>query len=261
MKGFGYAAIGALLLAWQSTGSPAQEKTYRVGVLLPRSERNYVQTATIPELARLGFAEGRNLQVEWRAANGHIERLPKLARELVDLSVDVIVAVDNSAIDAAREATRETPIVMAFMPDDPVASGAVASMARPGGNVTGVALLATEGDVKRLEFLAEAVPSIRRLAVLVPHSITAERLYTIERAALTKGLEIVIARAANRDDYDAAFEAFRMAGASGIVIAAYANFGEHARELAQRAAAAHLPAVCHWRAMADEGCLFSYGRR
>jgi putative ABC transport system substrate-binding protein len=166
---------------------------YRIGVLLPRSDGSFVKSATIPELARLGFSEERNLRVEWRYADGRLERLPNLARELVEAPVDAIVAVSNGAIDATRAATSRIPIVMAFMPDDPVVSGLIASMARPGGNITGVALLAVEGDVKRLEILAEAFPSARRFAVLVPRSVSRERLEQIGQAGRTKNLEIVFA--------------------------------------------------------------------
>jgi putative ABC transport system substrate-binding protein len=251
--------IAIVLATQQPADAQVAENPYRIGILMPRSDGGFLASATIPELARLGVGGTRNLHVEWRYAGGRLERLPNLARELVEAPVDVIIAVSADAINAARSTTSRIPIVMAFAPDDPVASGIIASLAHPGGNITGVALLAAEGDVKRFEILAEAVPSARRLAVLVPRTMTLERLEQIQQAGRIKGIEVVFARATNRQEYDAAFADIRESGAAGLVIASHPPFAEDSSELASRAVAARLPIICHWREMAAEGCLFSYG--
>ena len=143
----------------------AQERVYRVGLLSPGREILSLRNSFAPELARYGFVEGRNLLFVDGFADGALEKLPEIARDLIATPVDVIVAVSAPAIRAARDASRTTPIVMRFVDHDPVASGFIESYARPGTNVTGVAMLAAEADAKRVELLAQAFPG-RRLALL-----------------------------------------------------------------------------------------------
>jgi len=154
-------ALGILRVP-PATGAPQPGKVYRIGVLHPGSGSE----ERLAALREAGYIEGHNLVIEPRHAQGRVERLPALARELVALKPDIILATSNSAIQAAKNATKSIPIVMAFS-DDPVAVGLVASLARPGGNTTGVTLTAAGTlAAKRLELLKAALPRVRRIALL-----------------------------------------------------------------------------------------------
>src|SRR5262245_50465767 len=154
-------ALGVLSVQ-PATGAPQPGKTYKIGVLHPGSGSD----ERLAALREAGYVEGQNTIIEPRHAQGRVERLPALARELVGLKPDIILATSNAAIRAAKDATRSIPIVMAYG-DDPVASGLVASLARPGGNVTGVTLTAAGTlAAKRMELLKLALPRIRRVALL-----------------------------------------------------------------------------------------------
>jgi len=151
-----------------TTAQPAG-KVYRIGFLtpgFPRPDRDPPVDAFRQGLRELGYVEGQHLVIAYRGAEGKIERLPDLAAELVQLQVEVIVAVGNAATRAAQHATRMIPTVMTGTPD-PVAQGFVASLARPGGNITGLSNLLEELPGKRLEILKETVPHSTRIAVLV----------------------------------------------------------------------------------------------
>jgi putative ABC transport system substrate-binding protein len=163
-----------MLVVALSGSANAQDRVFRVGVLSPTgagSGFTTISTVTVPELATLGFIEGRNIVLEYRVAEGVLDRLTTLAQELVQGSPDVIIANGPLATRAAGQATKTIPVVM-LVGEDPVAAGWVASLARPGGNITGVVLLGPELDGKRLELLHEAVPARRRIAVLVESGVT-----------------------------------------------------------------------------------------
>jgi putative ABC transport system substrate-binding protein len=140
-------------------------KMYRVGVLSPEAHPPGLFEAFTERLHELGYAEGKNIVLESRQAEGRHERLPVLAKELVRLRVDVIVAVNTPAVQAAKNATTEIPIVMSRI-SDPVKTGLIPSFSRPGGNVTGLSFQPEETSVKRLQLLKEAVPSVSRVAAL-----------------------------------------------------------------------------------------------
>jgi putative ABC transport system substrate-binding protein len=181
------AAVAVLLLAAPLAAKAQQVgKVARVGILTPIISKGDLG------LRELGWVEGRNLVLERRDTSGSSDRLPSLAADLLRANVDVIVAVGPPAIQAAKNATRTIPIVMAFSGIDPVQAGFVASLARPGGNVTGIALLQTDLAVKRLELLKEAVPKARRVAVLVnpKNPSTAEQLAALKSAAATLGVRV-----------------------------------------------------------------------
>jgi putative ABC transport system substrate-binding protein len=151
-------------LACLTTASAAGEKVYRLGKLAPSAASlEITRSVTLPELAKLGFEEGRNFVLEERV--GDAEAVPGLARELLLTKPDAIYAIDANAIRAESEATTTVPIVM--FGASPVSKGLATSLARPGGNVTGVVILATELDGKRLDLLHEAVPAARRIAALL----------------------------------------------------------------------------------------------
>jgi putative ABC transport system substrate-binding protein len=195
-------ALGFGLLAAPLAVEAEQAATvYRMGYLS--------SSATVFEpfrnaLRELGYIEGRNLVIDARLAAGKIERLPALAAELVSARVDVIVAVSPPAIQAAKEATTTIPIIMAFISVDPVQSGFVQSLGRPGGNITGVAMIADEIAGKRLALLKEMLPQATRMAVLaqVNHSSSATQARAARATAKTLGIELEIAEVRGSGDYD-----------------------------------------------------------
>ena len=163
---------------------------------------------TIEGLAKLGYVVGRNIVVEDKFADGKVERLPALAAELVRLKVDVIVAGAAVSVSAARDATTTIPIVMSFTGEDPVKSGFVTSLARPGRNVTGVTAVARDLVPKTIEVLREAVPGLTRLAVLTNPSMPEHAEYVrLLQAVRPHGVELHVLEARSPDQYDAAFAA------------------------------------------------------
>jgi putative ABC transport system substrate-binding protein len=211
-----------------------------------------------PELARLGFAEGQNVVVEARV--GPTEQLPALAREFAATRPEVVIAVGPAAIRAVLEAAPTTPIVGAFIGEDPIAAGFAASLARPGGTVTGIVMLAPELDGKRLHLLHETVPGIPRIAALAVDSTRdIPLLAAMSEVAQRAGIELLPFYAATPDDYPAAFAAMRGAGAGALVIASAPELSSDASRLAALAVDAKLPTVCEWRSMATHGCLLGYG--
>lgn len=209
---------------------------------------------TLPELARLGFVEGRNLVFDPRL--GESDTLPALMRELLAARPDAVIAVGGAAIVAAGAATRTVPIIT--FGADPIELGLAASYARPGGNVTGVVILASELEVKRLSILLEAVPDRRRVAVLTS-AATAIGEAAMRKAAAGLDVELLAFSVTAPADYPAAFAAMRAAGAQALVISATSEFYRHAEQLAALALEARLPTVCEWADMANAGCLIGYG--
>jgi len=232
----------------------AAEKALHLGLLQTRVD---VHAVTLAELAKHGFVEGENLVVDRRT--GTTERLPELARELVDLKPDVIIA-GGAAIAAARTATSTIPIVMSFNGEDSVAAGFAESVARPGGNVTGLVIWSPELDAKRLEFLHEAVPTARRIAAVIANPLNhADPLAVMRPVASAVGIELLAFYVESPTDFDAAFVAMRSAGAQALAITADTRLSTNMPRLAALALEAHLPTVCQWVEMAREGCLIGYG--
>jgi putative ABC transport system substrate-binding protein len=252
-------ALLAFLLA-AVRPAQAQGRVYRLGVLsVSQNSIDTVREWTLPELAREGFVEGRNLVLDGRSVEGVAERLPALARELVATRPDVVIAVSNPAAHALRAADPTMAIVMGFAGNDPVADGLAVSVAQPGGRVTGVVMLAEELDVKRVEFARELLPRLRRVGFLAGSTITEPRLAAVEQAARVLGVELVVARAGSVETFGAAFATFTGAGVDVVVVASFPGFSGNATTLAGLAAAARLPTVCEWREMAEAGCLVGYG--
>jgi putative ABC transport system substrate-binding protein len=208
------------------------------------------------ELAKLGFSEGRNLILDRRV--GDAAALPDLARELVLAKPDAIYVGGTDALRAASAATNTVPIVQ-FGPD-PVRLGLAKSLARPGGNVTGVAILGAELDGKRLDLLHEAVPSARRVAALLwPWGARQTSEQEMCAVAAYAGVELFVVDAAGPGDYEAAFAKMRAAGAQALVVMAAPIFYRDAAVIARRAIETGLPTVCEWAEMAQDGCLIGYG--
>jgi putative ABC transport system substrate-binding protein len=230
-------------------------RIYRLGHLANSSDSEaFTRQITLPELARLGFVEGRNLVFEARV--GELDALPGLMRELLAARPDAIVAI-GPATAPAGAATRIVPIVV--FGSELVELGLAASYAQPRGNVTGVVILASELDAKRLSILLEAVPDRRRVAALMPQAGSGGVDVALRKAAAGLGVELLVFAVATPGDYPAAFEAMRAQGAQALVIAAAPQFQRDGRQLAGLALEARLPTVCEWAEMAHAGCLIGYG--
>jgi putative ABC transport system substrate-binding protein len=171
----------------------------------------------------------------------------------------VIIAVSNPAIQAAKDASPTVPIIMAFAGEDPVAAGFIGSLSRPGGSITGLAMLATETEAKRVELAAQAMPGAKRIAFLINPHATAERVALVQQSAAAMGIELTLVRAQDGSDYDDAFKALAKADVAMLVIGSSPVFLRDVTELSTRASALRLPLTCEWREMAQQGCLIAYG--
>jgi len=255
LAGFGSTAAASPLVAGAMPAlAQTPNRVYRLGHLANAADsETFTRQITLPELARLGFVEGRNLVFDGRV--GEPDTLPGLMRELLAGQPDVVVAV-GPAIEAAGAATRTVPIVTFGF--DPIELGLAASYARPGGNVTGVVILIGELEAKRLSILLEAVPDRRRVAALVP-AANGPNAAALRKAVAGLGVELLVFPAAAPGDYAAAFAAMRAQGAQALVIGATPQFQRDGRLLADLALEARLPTVCEWADMARAGCLIGYG--
>jgi putative ABC transport system substrate-binding protein len=214
-------------------------------------------------LRDLGYVEGRNLVIEYREAEGKPERYPALAAELVALKVDVIVAPITSAARAAKQVIETIPIVFAVSAD-PVTDGLVTSLARPGGNATGLSILAPELVGKRLELLTQVVPGVSRVAVLRLPGALGERtdasmLNEAEAAARALGVRLQLVEARGPADIDRAFSDMTGARVGALTVLPSNMFFRERRRLVDLAAKNRLPAVYSGRAVVDAGGLMSYG--
>ena len=239
----------------------APAKVPRIGYLSPRSLRDDLRLESFRQgLRELGYVEGQTIAIEYRFAEGRSERLPALAAELARLKVDVIVAAGSPAPLAAQRATSTIPIVFAIAPD-PVDEGLVASLARPGGNITGLASIATEVVGKQLELLKEIAPRLSRVAVLQNPSNLAHpsTLREAEGAARALGVLLHAVQARTPSEINAAFVAMRSQRAGGVLVLRDALFFTQRAQIAALAAKSRLPAVYGIREAAEEGGLMAYG--
>jgi putative tryptophan/tyrosine transport system substrate-binding protein len=254
----GIAVTILLALALLAGLTAAQERVYRLAVLSPNpATMEAMRTIILVQLAKQGFVDGRNLRVDTRF--GEIEVLPVLAKELVAAAPDVIFASSNLSVEAALAATKSVPIVM--FGQDPGGSGYAQSLARPGGQVTGVAILTADLDVKRLELLRDLVPGARRAAVLIHHTArdNALRDETLNQVAARHGLVLSFHYIGHAQDYASAFGAMREMGAEFLIVSANTNFARDVTTIASLARELQLPTVCEWQEMAAQGCLLGYG--
>jgi putative ABC transport system substrate-binding protein len=207
----------------------------------------------------LGYVEGQNIALEIRWAEGNLERLPALAAEPVHHKVDVLVVFGPPGVRAARAATSTIPIVMARM-DDAEEHGFVASLARPGGNITGLSFQTGALSGKWLEVLKDAVPSASRVAVLWDATGTVNQRHALEHAAQALGIQLHVVELQSLSALAGAFEAAKTAQAEGLVILASPVFSQNAARLAELALQHRLPAIYYSRRFADAGGLLATAR-
>jgi ABC-type uncharacterized transport system substrate-binding protein len=264
-----FARALALLSAAGPLAARAQPgaKVARIGVLLMAAPDSAEMRPTFDAFRRAlherGYAQGRNLEIDFRVADGRVERLPALARELVALDPDVIVTGPTPAARAAREATATIPIVAVAM-QDPVGDRLVASLARPGGNLTGLTFLGPELAPKCLSLLKEAVPGATRIAVLWhPGSIgeeTAKALFErTEDAVRTLGVQLQPVALRDSGDLERGYAAMTRERANALLLFPSPVLFTARRRVAALAAAHRLPSIGNAREYADLGCLLSYG--
>src|SRR5262245_53658294 len=256
----------ALLAAPLAAGAQSTGKVFRIGILgnVPLTDREGARLwgAFIQGLRELGYVEGRNIAIEHRSSEGQYGRLPALAAELVRLKVDVIVTPASQNTVAATQATRAIPIVMAASAD-PVADGLVASLARPGGNVTGLTLTASpETAGKQLELLKEIVPSVSRMAILANPSSQARNaslvLAEAKVAARSLGVQLRTLEARTPDDLERVFAAMTQERSEALVVLADGMFLLHRARVVDLAAKHRLPAMYSLREFVDAGGLIAY---
>ena len=237
-------------------------KVARIGVLTQGSSTSgqHILEAFRQGLRELGYVEGQNIVFEYRWAEGRAERLPDLAAELLRLKVDVIVAGGTLAPLAAKDATRTIPIVMSAA-GDPVGTGLVASLARPGGNVTGLSLFSPEITGKRLQLLKEVVPGVSRVAVLwnAANPIAALIVRETEAAARTLGVQLQSLEVRGSDDFESALPAAISGGAGALFIVDDPLVFSSRMRIADFAARNRLPATAFYREFAEAGCLMTFG--
>jgi putative ABC transport system substrate-binding protein len=246
-----------LLIFTYPVGAQQPKKIHRIGYLSlglgiqPREE------AFRQGLRELGYVDRQNIVIEWRFAKGKADLLPELAAELVRLKVDVIIASATQAIQAAKQATTTIPIVFPTA-GDPVAYGLVDSLARPGGNITGLTILALDLSGKRLELLKEALPWISRVAVLYDPQLP-QSLKETQTAAQFLGLKVQSLEVRDATDVETAFSAMRRERADSLVTLPPPSIGVQQKRILELSAKSRLPAMHSSRGWVDAGGLMSYG--
>ena len=253
--GVSFTLCGTVAQAQQPT------KVYRIGYLTNASLSSVAaRTEAFHQgLRELGYVEGKNIVIEWRSTEGKADRQPGLAAELVRLKVDVIVTGGPAATRAAKEATVAIPIVMAF-DIDPVGSGFVATLARPGGNITGLSTLSPEISGKRLELLKEIVPKLSRVAVLGNSTVpgNAQALRETERAAGALKVQLQYLEVQGPKDVETAFREASKRRADAVLVLQSAVLTSHRKQLIELAVKSRLPAIYDRAEFVEDGGLMTY---
>ncbi|MGH7771671.1 MAG: ABC transporter substrate-binding protein [Candidatus Binatia bacterium] len=255
-------ALAAMLFALSFPAEAQQpKKVPRIGYLASSLSAIASRTEAFRQgLRELGYVEGKNIVIEWRSAEGKADRLPALAAELVRLKVDVIITAGPPATRAVKEATSTIPIVMTF-DDDPVGNGFVASLARPGGNITGLSTLAPEISGKQLELLKEIVPRLSRVAVFGTSTRpgNAQALKEIELAAGAFGVKLQYLDVLGPKDIETVFRAATKGRADALLVLASPVFGSPRTQIVDLAVKSRLPAMYPQSEYVEVGGLMTYG--
>jgi putative ABC transport system substrate-binding protein len=256
--------LAVVILAFVHPAEAQQpKKVFRIGYLSPLSESlDSTRRARFRQgLRELGYVEGKDFTIEFRMAEGKRDRLPDLVEEMVRLKPDVIVVASTSFSRALKQATSTIPIVVATA-GDLVGTGLVASLARPGGNVTGLTDISSDLSGKRLELLKEAVPKALRVAVFwytFPGSQDEDEVKQTQVIASPLGIKIQLVPVRSTEEIEGAFAAMKKENAGALVIiqGSFTNF--HRRQLVELAAKNRLPTICEQATWTEDGCLLSYG--
>src|SRR6266480_1254031 len=260
-KIFGLALCATLFALCSSAEGQQTKKIPRVGYIATRSGPGPSEKAFLQGLQSLGYIEGQTIMIEWRFAQEKFDRLPELASELVQLKVDAIVTSGgNPTVRAVKNATTTIPIVMAGV-SDAVELGFVASLARPGGNITGTSVLAPELSGKLLELTKEAIPKASRMAVLAYSSSPNWKLYfkQMEGPARSLGVQLLAFQLGAPDEIDSVFGTLRSKRAEAVIIPASGFLSLYKKRITELAAQSRLPAIGSNAPWAEEGCLLAYG--
>jgi ABC-type uncharacterized transport system substrate-binding protein len=258
-------ALGYLGVAPLAPEAQPPTRVHRIGVLTGTDggrDQYYVELVEVflEGMRALGYVEGQNLVIEYRGAAGQYERFPALVAELVRLPVDVLMTGNTQAALAAKQATSTIPIVMVNI-GDAVRTGLVASLARPGGNITGMSIMNPEVVGKMLEILKDVLPTVSRVAILwnpagPGHAL---QVQAAEVAAQALGVQLHRVEAGGPETFDGAFAAMTRAHAGALLVLGEPMFSQHRSRLAELAAISHLPAIYRIRGHVEAGGLMSYG--
>jgi putative ABC transport system substrate-binding protein len=252
-------SLAGALFAPRGAEAQQTEKVRRVGFLSAAIPGSSVDDAFRQGLREHGYVEGQNLLIEWRFAEGRYDRLPGLAAELIRLKVEVVVTLSTEAALAAKKATASIPIVFTQV-SDPVATGVVSSLARPGGNLTGFSMLAVDLTGKRLELFKEAVPSLKSVIILARRGSPVNALAWKEAqiAAPKLGLEARLVEVRDAEELEPAFTTMARERAGGVVLVPSSFLVTHRIQIAELAMKRRLP-VLGWTMFAHDDALITYG--
>jgi len=262
MRFIGFAVILAVGLAFAPLALEAQQagKVYRIGILSTANPRSApLFQAFEQRLRELGYVEGRNIAIEFRNAEGKIDKLPGFAAELIGLNVDVIVTATDPAIRAAKRATTTIPIVMVAINFDPIAAGYIASLARSGASITGIFFRHLELTSKRLELFKEILPGVSRVAVLADSEST-DQLREVKAASRSLGLKLQVQDLRNPPyDIQSAFLAVMQSRPQAVFVLESASIFRARTHIAQLAITNRLPTSFAFREYVEAGGLSDYG--
>jgi putative tryptophan/tyrosine transport system substrate-binding protein len=251
---------GGSLLAPFAASAQQADRTYHLAFLSANPREAPQHLALLDELRRYGFAEGQNLIVDQRGFSTNYDKFSEAATALVKSQVDAILCSGEIALRAAQRATRTVPIL--GVADDMLAAGLVPSLARPGGNITGISILATELDGKRQQLLMEMLPNARRMAALAdPNSAQAGRVQTLKDAARASGVEISIHMVDSADKIVATIDEAKASGAEAINFLSTPLFTQNRRILIERVVGLRLPSIHHLPEIVEDGGLVGFGAR
>jgi putative ABC transport system substrate-binding protein len=254
--------LGGTAVAWPlATRAQESGRTYRIGFLLPTLRESPAVVALFDELRLNGFVEGQNMLVVPGGFGVQNDQIASVVASLVAVSPDGIISGPELPLRALQQATRTIPLI--GMTEDMVAEGLVTSLARPGGNITGISLLSPELDGKRQDILIEAVPGVRKIAVLADSNApgSSTHLQDLQEAAHGRGIEALVRSVAKRSDVTSAINDVKSSGAEAINFLATPMFSVNAAEFVEHVTALRLPSIYQWPENADEGALIAYGPR
>lgn len=251
-----------ILVAPLASDAQQERKIARIGALMtgsPAAAGPYIE-AFRQGLRELGYSEGENIAIEYRWVEGKADLFREFAADLLRVKVDLIVAFGTTAVTAAKQATSTVPIIFLAV-GDPVGTGIVASLARPGGNVTGLTNISAELSAKLLELLKEVVPGLTRVAVLrnPTNPVSAPQLRWTELAARSLGVQLQVVDVRDPKEFEAAFLSMTRERAGALTVLADPMFLSQRRRIADLAAKSRLPATFNWRQYAEAGGLIAYG--